>query len=195
MFARLHPIVKICIAVFAVAWVAAFFWAVGRYSTSTTSTEEMVERRSEIKGKASDPVSILPTDNIPGVMPPKPPRPTSGDTDAGYDLADFDRSLAKFVGVEIGQDQAAAQEIIAGYFDPSAQIGSRPQLETLYLPNGLTQIIVTRTNLADDSVAAEQFLAVFKPLTPKTGELTAYGMRIKCYRGANTDQWQTKLCP
>jgi len=195
VFARLHPLIKACIAVFALAWAAALVWAVGRYGSTTTSTEEMVERRDAIKEKAAAPVDILPTDNVPGVMPPKPPRP-SLDEDAGYDLADFDAGLARGVGLKPGMEMLTAQTIITDYFAPGGEEGNAQiAMEQKFLTSGLTQIIVTRTGLADDSVKAEQLLAVFKPLTPKTGQLTAYGMRIKCYRGANTKQWQTELCP
>ncbi len=138
---------------------------------------------------------LLPTDNVPGVMPPKPPRP-SLDEDAGYDLADFDAGLARGVGLKPGMEMLTARTIITDYFAPGGEEGNAQiAMEQKFLTSGLTQIIVTRTGLADDSVKAEQLLAVFKPLTPKTGQLTAYGMRIKCYRGANTTQWQTELCP
>ena len=195
MFARLHPVVKICIGIFALAWVAAFIWAVGRYTSSTTDVSEMVARKQEIKGKAPAPADILPADNIPGVMPPKPPRP-SLDEDTGYDIADFSERLGDFVGVEIGQDGAQAQHKIVTYFGVNKDEESPDlKVEQKFLTSGLTQVIVTKTALKDDSVKAEQFLAVFTPKTREKSELTAYGMRIKCYRGDNTDQWQTQLCP
>lgn len=163
----------------------AFFLEEPGYIIEAPSTDETV----------TAPADILPTDNIPGVMPPKPPRPTLGN-DTGYDITDFNQNLARFVGVEIGQDGAEVQAKIAKHFG-TAQAGDSRDLkvEQIFLASGLTQVIVTNTAMKDDSVKAEQLLAIFTPRTRETSELTAYGMRIKCYRGDNTDQWQTELCP
>lgn len=144
---------------------------------------------------AAAPVDLLPTDGVPGVMPPKPPRPSLGE-DKGYDIADFDMDLAKRFGLKIGQDMHEVRLKLYQYNRGLGQSWEKKgNWEEIFLPSGLTQVVVTRTGLADDSVKAEQFLAIFKPLTPKTGQLQAYGMRIKCYRGANTTDWQAKPCP
>ncbi len=156
---------------------------------------DTVNAASPPETPAAAPVDLLPTDGVPGVMPPKPPRP-SLEENAGYDIADFDMDLARFVKIYVGQKSVEAQNTIVNHFGINQDEGDESlKVEQKFLPSGLTQIIVTRTGLADDSVKAEQFLAIFKPLTLKTGQLQAYGMRIKCYRGESTKDWQTKPCP
>ena len=120
---------------------------------------------------------------------------------ADIDFASYSRSLAKTVGLEIGEPMSTVTPKIETYFSPqgggSEGDSLREKTETEFSTFGAQGgkvTLVERVNVKDDSVKAEQFYAIFKA----KGEgfiLADYGMKVKCYRGENTLNWQTALCP
>ncbi len=124
------------------------------------------------------------------------------------DFPSYSRDLARFVGLELGQTMAEATTKIETYFTPTG--GDMDDMDEYWDPDsnipktesefstlggeGGKVTVVERVNMKDDSVRDEQFYAIFK----QSGEaytLADYGMKIRCYRGENTDEWQTELCP
>ena len=129
--------------------------------------------------------------------PVKPPRATLDDVSDEFDIVNFSKENAKFVGLVDGEEMETAELRIRAYFTPEEASEGKISYsyEKTYASNGLTRVVATATGLMDDSVQAEQLIAYFKPLTPQTAVLSEYGMRFKCYRGENKNQWTKKLCP
>ena len=138
------------------------------------------------------------------VQPPKVPDSASNIMRiSDIDFPSYSRDLARFVELKLGENMATATPKIESYFSPQggsvedAQDSSRKKTETEFSTFGAEGgkvTLVERVNIKDDSVKAEQFYAIFKA----KGEgymLADYGMKIKCHRGDNTDNWQTALCP
>lgn len=122
---------------------------------------------------------------------------------ADIDFPSYSRDLAKGVELELGESMVTATPKIEGYFTPQggsvedASDSKRKKTESEFSTFGAEGgkvTLVERVNIKDDSVKAEQFYAIFKA---KGGDfmLADYGLKIKCYRGGNTDNWQTDLCP
>lgn len=117
-------------------------------------------------------------------------------SNTGLELEDFSPSLAGRIGLENGQSLEDAKAKVLDYFgeEPSEGRYSRDE-DTVYLGNGMTHIVMSHDGLLDDSVQAEQVMLVITPVSPERGEVTDFGMRIKCRRGENTGAWTTELCP
>ena len=122
------------------------------------------------------------------------------------DFLSYSRDLAKFVKLELGESMSSATPKIESYFSPqgnsvdekieyAASSGKKTETEfSTFGAQGGKVTLVERVNIKDDSIKAEQFYAIFKA----KGEgfaLADYGMKVKCHRGNNTDNWQTDLCP
>lgn len=119
------------------------------------------------------------------------------------DFASYTRGLADGVELELGENMSAATPKLEGFFSPQSKSteeavdAGRKKTETefsTFEAEGGKVTLVERVNIKDDSVKAEQFYAIFKA----KGEgfiLADYGMKIKCHRGGNTENWQTELCP
>lgn len=122
---------------------------------------------------------------------------------ADIDFPSYSRGLADGVELELGESMATATPKLESFFSPQggsvedAGDNSRKKTETEFSTFGAQGgkvTLVERVNIKDDSVKAEQFYAIFKV----KGEgfiLADYGMKVKCYRGENTLNWQTALCP
>jgi len=109
------------------------------------------------------------------------------------DFESYSQDLARFVGLEIGESRLSATDKIRLYFIPEDGRIIRTTSSSFELPDGGV-LILGAAGLGDDSVKAEEVMAIFEgPEGAQT--LAAYGMKIKCYRGSNTTEWQTELCP
>ena len=107
-----------------------------------------------------------------------------------HKVSDFSSELAAHIPIEIGMDRDTVEAEIRGYFVTTSSSGQIPVFNSKTLPNGEFQIVATRDGLADDSVKGERLIARFSD-----DILTAYGMRVKCYRGPKPDVWTRELCP
>jgi len=119
------------------------------------------------------------------------------------DFGSYSRDLAKWVGLELGESDQTVTPKIESYFSPQggsvddAMDSQRLKTETEFSTFGAEGgkvTLVERINIKDDSIQAEQFYAIFKA-EGDDFTLADYGMKIKCHRGANTQNWQTELCP
>ena len=138
------------------------------------------------------------------VTPPKAPDSASNIMRiSDIDFASYDRSLAKWVKLELGESMETATPKIESFFSPQggsvedAGDSTRKKTETEFSTFGAEGgkvTLVERVNIKDDSIKAEQFYAIFKAKN-EDFVLADYGMKIKCYRGDNIDKWQTELCP
>ena len=64
-----------------------------------------------------------------------------------------------------------------------------------FATDGGTVIVAERSEMADDSVRAEQMYMLTKKMADGSEKLIDYGMKIKCWRGKTPDMWSTNLCP
>ncbi len=129
--------------------------------------------------------------------PTKPPRASMDDVEDEFDIKNFSKANAKFVGLVEAEEMASAELRIRAYFTPEESTEGKTtySYEKTYESNGLTRVVATATGLMDDSVQAEQLVAYFKPVSPERAELSHYGMRFKCWRGDTPNVWTANLCP
>lgn len=122
------------------------------------------------------------------------------------DFASYTQDIAKFVGLEIGEDFAASKTKMETYFVPgkgtseTAVANERREgpAETSFSTfgaDGGTVIVADRFNMADDSVKAEQMYAISKKKADGSEILVDFGMKVKCWRSENPQIWRTTLCP
>lgn len=109
---------------------------------------------------------------------------------SNYNISDFAPDLAASIGLSVGMDRDTAEAELRSYFGTTASAGQIPIFRSKTLADGEFEILATRNGLGDDSVKSEQLITRFSD-----GILTDYGMRVKCYRAPNPDQWTVKLCP
>lgn len=102
----------------------------------------------------------------------------------------FSQDLAAPLGISVGLDRDTAEAEIRGYFTDALNQGGLPLFNITKTEDGSTRFLATRDHMQDDSVKAEQLEAIFSD-----NILTRYGMRLKCYRVADPEQWLTELCP
>lgn len=120
---------------------------------------------------------------------PQLPAATVGD----IDFESYSQDLAKWVGLEVGETRLSATDKIRLYFIPDDGRIIRTTSASFELPDGGVMILGA-SGIPDDSVKAEEIMAIFEG-SAGSQTLAAYGMKIKCYRGENTTEWQTELCP
>lgn len=127
------------------------------------------------------------------VTPPIPKTPDYAD----LTLDDFSAGLARSVGIKPGDDMDMVKDqirlFLAGEGDGSNAAAA--SFQNVYRSDGRTIFFATQDNLGDDSVKAQQIMAVFIPVSIDAAKLEGYGARIKCWRGEQIDQWQTTVCP
>jgi len=110
------------------------------------------------------------------------------------DFSSYSEELAKFVGLENGEESWAAVDKMRLYFAPEdGETILQTKTSTFDRPDG-SVMIYTVSGLRDDSVKAQELFMIF------SGEkgaqvLAAHGLKNKCQRGRNTEQWTTELCP
>ena len=122
--------------------------------------------------------------------PPIPPKTRTVDD---IDFTAFSKDLAKFVGLEEGQQRWQAVDAVRLYFVPEDGSIIQTAQSSFDLPDGSVRLF-SAAGLLDDSVKAEEIYLIFSG--PKDDQkLAAYGSRIKCHRGENTTNWQKTLCP
>lgn len=107
-----------------------------------------------------------------------------------HDMRDFSKGLAASLGLEEGMDRDTVEAEVRSYFGTTASSGQIPIFQSKTLADGEFEIVATRNGLADDSVKSEQVIVKFSD-----DVLIEYGMRVKCYRAPNPDDWTNKVCP
>lgn len=122
------------------------------------------------------------------------------------DFSSYNKDLAKFVQLKQGESFAEAKAKMETYFVPGkgipgekiAQDRRRGPSEVSFMTfegDGGKVILAERSEMADDAVRAEQMYALTKTMADGSDVLLDFGMKVKCWRGENPDQWGTQLCP
>ncbi|WP_418152865.1 hypothetical protein AB8615_04945 [Litorimonas sp. RW-G-Af-16] len=109
------------------------------------------------------------------------------------DFTSYSQELAGVLELERGESRIRAIDKVRLNFAPTGPEILKTAQSSFDRPDG-SVLIFSVDGIADDSVRAQE---VFLILSGPEGEqvLAEYGMRIKCYRGENTTDWQTNLCP
>lgn len=169
-------------AALAIAWFLATIFFLGADSDDIQITPPEAPAAPSADMRASDIVT-----------PPIPKTPDYAD----LTLDDFSADLARSVGIAPGDDMDMVKDqirlFLAGEGDGSNAAAA--SFQNVYRSDGRTIFFATQDNMGDDSVKAQQIMAVFIPVSVDAAKLEGYGARIKCWRGENKDQWQTDLCP
>jgi hypothetical protein len=129
-------------------------------------------------------------------MPAVPTIGASNVSDIDFDQ--YSPALAGVIGLKEGETRLEAVDKIRLFFAPEAGSTILSTASATFEGDDNAVMLFSVKGLPDDSVKAQEVYAVF---TGPGGadkfnqSLAAYGMRIKCYRGENTTEWQTDLCP
>ncbi len=109
----------------------------------------------------------------------------------------YDKDLAKYFGLQLGMSLDEAESIIKPQF--AKEEGGEGNQSFSYAKTqsdtGGIVIIATAEGVMDDSVAAQELIAVFSKDGSGQLQLSEYGARIKCWRGDKKDEWITEFCP
>ena len=126
--------------------------------------------------------------------PSAPPVPVKSMTLEDIDFASYSEDLAKFVGLENGEDRWAAIDKMRLYFAPEdGQTILNTKTSSFDRPDG-SVMIFSASGFKDDSIKAQELFMIFAG-DKDAQTLAAYGLKQKCHRGDNTTEWQTNLCP
>ena len=124
---------------------------------------------------------------------PIPPMPKSLRLE-DIDFNAYSKDLAKFTGLKDGQSRGEAVDNVRLYFAPERGNTMVKTTQSKFEREDGAVLLFGVSGLPDDSVKAQEIYLI---MSGEKGaqRLGAYGMRIKCYRGNNTTEWQTALCP
>ena len=131
---------------------------------------------------------------VPPAIPPLTPKTPQSLTLEDIKFDSYSEALAKFIGLETGEQSWSAIDKMRLYFAPEdGTTILSTKTSTFDRPDG-SVMVYTVSGIQDDSVKAQELFMIFSG--PKNAQiLAAYGLKQKCQRGDNTTQWQTKLCP
>lgn len=113
------------------------------------------------------------------------------------DFGAYSKDLAKIMGLEVGMPMAEAELKVLNKMAPEqgGEGNAVFEMDKFQGYVGGQAFVATIDSMSDDSVRAQQLYAIGKKNTDETYSLVDYGMRVKCWRGDNQDNWQTSLCP
>ncbi len=142
------------------------------------------------------------TVQAPSVNVDVPTPPATRNLPAGsiedIDFNDYSQDLARAFDLKMGESRLDSIDKIRLYFAPTKGGHIVNTTSSTFERDDGSVMIFASSGLQDDSVKAEEVYVVFSGTggADKFNQsLAAYGMRIKCYRGENTTEWQTNLCP
>jgi len=109
------------------------------------------------------------------------------------DFTSYSEDLAKSIGLEAGEDRWASIDKMRLYFAPEdGTTILNTKTSKFDRPDG-SVLIYTVSGLKDDSIKAQELFMIFAG--DKDAEtLGAFGLKQKCYRGENTNEWTTEHC-
>jgi len=127
------------------------------------------------------------------LTPPIPPMPKSLKLE-DIDFNSYSKDLAKFTDLKEGQSRGEAVDNVRLYFAPERGNTMIKTTQSKFEREDGAVLLFGASGLPDDSIKAQEIYLI---MSGEKGaqKLGAYGMRIKCYRGENTTEWQTALCP
>jgi hypothetical protein len=113
------------------------------------------------------------------------------------DISNYTMALAQFADLEVGEPMDVTVAKIKNYLKPEGEGEGNMSVswETTDAGAGEKTFTGLADNMTDDSLKAQEVMAVFKESGDGSYRLTKYGARIKCWRGDNKDAWTTDLCP
>ena len=110
------------------------------------------------------------------------------------DFNGYSKELAKFTGLAEGQSRGEAIDNIRLYFAPDEGNTIIQTSQSAFEREDGAVLLFSASGLPDDSIKAEEIYIIVQG--PKGDQnLAAFGSKIKCHRGNNITEWQTKLCP
>jgi hypothetical protein len=156
----------------------------GFYFAISSDRDEAKEIVSEISQPDEASISNSPS------TPTPPPSLRLEDIDFGS----YSHELARFTGLSEGQSRIEAIDNVRLYFAPEEGANIINTSQSSFDRDDGSVLIFGAAGLPDDSVKAQEIYLI---LTGPRGDqkLAAYGMKIKCHRGANTTEWQSTVCP
>ncbi len=110
------------------------------------------------------------------------------------DFGQYSRGLASFTDLKHGQSRIAAIDIVRLLFAPEQGANIIKTASSTFELEGGSVMLLSADGFADDSVRAQEFYLIFEG-EKGAQKLADFGTRIKCWRGENTTDWQTELCP
>lgn len=114
------------------------------------------------------------------------------------DFKAYSPALAGIVGLTEGETRLESIDKIRLFLAPGPGQRIISTASVTFERDDGAVLLFTNKDLPDDSVKAQEIYAVFSGPggdAKFNQTLAAYGMRVKCRRGANTTEWQTDLCP
>jgi hypothetical protein len=144
--------------------------------------------------QAVDTAEVLQVEGVSNPTPPIPPVPPKSLRLEDIDFTEYSESLARFTDLEVGQSRIEAIDNVRLYFAQDEGTGIIQTSQSIFERDDGAVMLFSAAGLPDDSVKAQE---IFLILSGEKGSQTlgAFGMRHKCYRGENTTDWQTDLCP
>jgi hypothetical protein len=144
-----------------------------------------IQRELEAASRPSEPIP-----------PATPTLPAANLED--IDFTQYSQDLARWVELEMGETRINSMDKLRLYFAPERGDDIVNLRSSTFERDDGSVILFAKTGIKKDSVKAQEIYAVFSGPggdAKFNQTLAAYGMRIKCYRGENTTEWQTDLCP
>lgn len=163
-------------------------------SADTISADSTVSDTVPINSQVNAPVGQAIADGDLSLTQPKSQiisKPQSVDV---VDFTQYSQDMASFTGLTIGQPRIRAIDVVRLLFAPEEGAKIIKTSSAIYPLEGGELMLLSADGLADDSVRAQEFYLIFEG--PERGlKLADYGLRVKCWRGENIENWQTTLCP
>jgi len=128
------------------------------------------------------------------VAAPRTPIVPSTRTVDDIDFTQYSTELANYTDLTLGQSRIAAIDVVRLLFAPEQGAKIIKTSTSEFDLEGGAVMLLSASELADDSVRAQEFYLIFEG-DKGAQKLANYGLRVKCYRGENTTDWQTELCP
>jgi len=110
------------------------------------------------------------------------------------DFTQYSTDLASFTDLRLGQSRIRAIDVVRLLHAPDAGEAIIKTSSSTFEIDGGGLMLLSASELADDSVRAQEFYLIFEG-EPDAQKLAAYGLRVKCYRGENGNDWQKEPCP
>ncbi len=128
------------------------------------------------------------------VAPPETPIVPEKRALEEIDFTAYSQDLAKYTGLKEGQSRIEAIDQVRLYFAPENADTILQTSSNRFEREDGSVLIYSAEGFADDAIKGEEIYLILSG--PKGNQkLTAYGSRIKCWRGENTTEWQTEACP
>jgi hypothetical protein len=110
-------------------------------------------------------------------------------------MGNYSKDMASYAQLSVGETMESAVAKIKTHLTPEGEGNMSVTWETLDAGDGVQTFSGLASEMPDDSVRSQEFLAVFKKDGEGVYRLVDYGARVKCWRGDDPGKWTVKLCP